>query len=115
LEKSDKLLGKLSLGGVYEKTGVGRGQKRSIVMDTVPAIVVGLVLILYGLCVYKGKRLGLLTAYFSRFKYETDENNKKKAYKTYCVVFIIMGMIIVIIACLFYFKGIDTTKSNNLY
>ena len=57
-------------------------------MDSLPAIIIGPVIILYGIFVYNGKMLWFLTAYKTRFKDETDENNKKKIYKTYGIIFI---------------------------
>ena len=69
----------------------------------------------YGIFVYNGKMLWLLTMYKAKFKGETDENYKKKIYKTYGIVFVIIGIIILVISFMLYINGIETTKNNNLY
>jgi uncharacterized membrane protein len=84
-------------------------------MDTIPAIIISFIIILIGIFVYNGKMLWLLTTYKERFKGETDENNKKKIYRTYGIIFIIIGMVILIIGCILFYKGIITTKNNILY
>jgi uncharacterized protein YutD len=44
-------------------------------MDTLAGIIIGPIIIVYGIFVYKGKMLWFLTSYKERFK---DENYKKK-------------------------------------
>jgi hypothetical protein len=84
-------------------------------MDTIPAIIIGLIIIIYGIFVFNGKLLWFLTSYKMRFKNEPDEKYKKKIYKLYGVIFIIIGTIILIIGSILLYKGIITTKNNNLY
>ena len=84
-------------------------------MDTFPAIIIGFILIIYGIFVYNGKMLWLLITYKTRFKEATNEENKKKDYKTYGIIFIIIGTVALVIGCILFLKGIITTKNNCLY
>jgi ABC-type phosphate transport system permease subunit len=84
-------------------------------MDTIPAIIISFILILYGIFVFNGKMLWFLTTYKERFKEETDEKNKKKIYRTYGIIFIIIGTIILVISSILFYRGIITTKNNYLY
>ena len=84
-------------------------------MDTFPAIIIGFILIIYGIFVYNGKMLWLLITYNTRFKEATNEENKKKDYKTYGIIFIIIGTVVLVIGCILFLKGIITTKNNYLY
>jgi hypothetical protein len=84
-------------------------------MDTFPAIIIGLILIIYGVFVYNGKMLWFLITYKTRFKEETNEEYKKKIYKTYGKIFMIIGTVVLVIGCILLFKGIITTKNNYLY
>ena len=84
-------------------------------MDTIPAIIIGPILITYGLFVYKGKLLWLLKNYKIRFKDEPDEKYKKSIYIPYGIIFIIIGTIILIVGLILFSKGISTTKTGFLY
>jgi hypothetical protein len=74
-------------------------------MDTIPAIIIGICLIIYGLFVYKRKMLWILNR----------TTNDLKMKRTYGIIFIIIGIIVLVIGCILYSKGIITTKNNNLY
>jgi heme/copper-type cytochrome/quinol oxidase subunit 2 len=84
-------------------------------MDTIPAIIIGLVIIIYGIFVYNGKLLCTLITYRARFKEETDEKYKMKVYRTYGIILTIIGTVILAIGIILFFKGIITTKNNYLY
>ncbi|MDR2632059.1 MAG: DUF3784 domain-containing protein [Treponema sp.] len=84
-------------------------------MDTFPAIIIGLIIIIYGVFVYNGKMLWFLITYKTRFKEETDEKYKKKIYRTYGIIFIIIGIVVLVIGSILFYKGIITTKNNYLY
>jgi ABC-type phosphate transport system permease subunit len=84
-------------------------------MDTFPAIIIGLIIIIHGVFVYNGKMLWFLTTYKMRFKDETDKKYKKKIYRTYGIMLTIIGTVILIIGCILFYKGINTTKNNYLY
>lgn len=66
-------------------------------MDTFPAIIIGSLIIIYGVFVYNEKMLWLLITYKTRFKDETDEKYKKKVYKTYGIILIIIGTVLLVI------------------
>ncbi|MDR2798014.1 MAG: DUF3784 domain-containing protein [Treponema sp.] len=66
-------------------------------MDTFPAIIIGSLIIIYGVFVYNEKMLWLLITYKTRFKDETDEKHKKKVYKTYGIILIIIGTVLLVI------------------
>jgi hypothetical protein len=85
-------------------------------MDTFPAIIIGLIIIIYGVFVYNGKMLWFLITYKTRFKEEADEKYKKKIYRTYGIIFIIIGIVVLVIGSILFYKGIIiTTKNNYLY
>jgi hypothetical protein len=50
-------------------------------MDTFPAIILGLIIAIYGIFVYNGKLLWFLTGYKIRLKDETDKKYKKRHIK----------------------------------
>jgi hypothetical protein len=81
-------------------------------MDTLPAIIVGLMIIVYGIFVYNGKLLWFLTTYKTRFK---NENDTKKTYMLYGIIIIIIGTAALVIGGILLYKGIITTKDNYLY
>jgi hypothetical protein len=84
-------------------------------MDTLPAITIGLVIMIYGVFVCNGEMLWLLITYKIRFKKETDEKYKKKIYGTYGIILIIIGTVVLVIGSVLFYKGIVTTKNNYSY
>jgi hypothetical protein len=84
-------------------------------MDTIPAIIFGIIFIVYGIFVFNGKLLWFLTTYKLRFKDEPDKNCKKKSYRIYGLIFIITGILILIVGSIFFLKGIISTKTNYLH
>ena len=84
-------------------------------MDSLPAIILGIILIIYGIFVFNGKLLWFLAAYTFRFKDEPKNNSKKKVYRTYAVIFIIIGIIVLIVGLILFSRGIISTKNNYLY
>jgi ABC-type phosphate transport system permease subunit len=75
-------------------------------MDTIPAIIIGLIIVVYGVFVYCGKLLWFLTSYKTKFKGETNENYKRKTYRTYGILFLIIGTVVLITGGIVFFKGI---------
>jgi hypothetical protein len=84
-------------------------------MDTIPAMIIGVILVVYGLFVHKGKMLWFLKLNSHRLRDETGKKYKSRIYKTYGMLFIIIGLMLLVIGCILYSKGIVTTKNNNLY
>jgi hypothetical protein len=84
-------------------------------MDTLAGVIIGPVLIAYGLFVYHGKMLWFLTYNKERFKDESDESRRKQAYRIYGIIFVAIGIIISMVGVILYIKGIETTKSSYLY
>ncbi|MDR2660071.1 MAG: DUF3784 domain-containing protein [Spirochaetaceae bacterium] len=84
-------------------------------MDTFPAIIIGIIIIIYGIFVYNGKLLWFLTTYKNRLKNETNEKYKKKIYRIYGIILIIIGIAALTIACILLYNGIVNTKNNYLY
>jgi hypothetical protein len=84
-------------------------------MDTIPAIIIGLIIIIYGIFVYNGKLLCALITYRARFKDEIDKKYKRKIYRTYGIILTIIGTVILAIGIILFCKGIITTKNNYLY
>ena len=84
-------------------------------MDIFVGLIIGPLLIIYGYFVYNGKLLWFLINYKIRFKDETDEKHKRKVYRIYGLIFIIIGIIVFLICCVFYINGISVPKDNNLY
>jgi hypothetical protein len=84
-------------------------------MDTIPAIIIGLIIIVYGIFVYNGKLLCTLITHKTRFKDETDEKYKRKIYRTYGIILTIIGTVILKGGIILFCKVILTTKNNYLY
>ena len=84
-------------------------------MDVIAVIIIGPILVAYGILVFNGKLLWFLASYKYRFKDETDENYKKKVYRTYGIIFMIIGIVTLIVGLILFSKGIISTKKGFLY
>lgn len=84
-------------------------------MDSIPAIIFGIVFIIYGIFVFNGKLLWFLKMYKYRFKDEQENEKKRKAYKTYGIIFMVIGLLMLVIGSILYSKGIITTKTGVLH
>ena len=84
-------------------------------MNAIGAIIIGPILIILGICIYKGKLLWLLIDYKIRFKDEPDKEYKRKVYRQYGIIFMSIGAIILIAGLVLFSMGISSTKTNFLY
>jgi hypothetical protein len=81
-----------------------------MIVDTLPALIIGSLITIYGYLVYNGKMLWILITYKERFKEETNGKHKKRIYRTYGILLIIIGMAVLAIGSILFYKGIITTK-----
>jgi hypothetical protein len=77
-----------------------------------PAIIISILIIIYGVFVFNGKSLWFLRDYNIRFMDEKDQNYKKKTYRTYGLIILVIGIILSIICSYQYLMGIDTIKNK---
>ena len=76
------------------------------------AIIISVMIIIYGIFVFNGKLLWFLKDYNIRFKDEKNQNKKKKTYEIYGLIILAIGIILSIICSYQYLMGIDTIKNQ---
>jgi len=79
-----------------------------------PAIIISLIIFIYGIFVFNGKLLWFLKDYKIRFRDENDQKIKRKSYKIYGVIIILLGIVLSVICLYQHFTEIDSIK-NTLY
>jgi amino acid transporter len=76
-----------------------------------PAIIICVLLMIYGIFVFNGKLLWFLKDYNIRFKDEVDEKKREKTYRKYGIIIVSISILLSIICFYQYFMGIDTIKN----
>jgi hypothetical protein len=74
-------------------------------VDILPIIITGPIIILYGIFIYNGKLLWFLISYKIRFKDEPDKDYKKKIYRPYGIIFILIGTVTLVIGGIVLYEG----------